>query len=69
MNEINLKLWKTLMYVAVTCSAIQIGLFVTNILINGHFNWVIFTQVIGWSLWASFCFYKLYFLKNPKTKI
>lgn len=64
MNDVKIKMWKTFIYVAAICTAIQIGLFISNLSFNGCFNWVVFIQAVGWALWLCFCSYKLITLKK-----
>lgn len=51
-------MWKFVMIVALVCAGIQWILFGIDIFINGHFNFVVFTQAILWTAWGIFCFLK-----------
>lgn len=51
-------MWKKLMIITIIWGGLLWILFVTNILINGHFNWIVFPQAVLWSGCAIFCWMK-----------
>ena len=51
-------MWKKSMIIAIIVGVFQWILLGTNILINGHFNWIVFPQAVLWSLWAIICWVK-----------
>lgn len=57
-------MWKFQMGLATLCMSFQWVMFSLNLIHNGHFNKTIFVLAIGWTIWTSYCYYKLKIQKN-----
>ena len=52
-------MWKFQIRLAILGMLIQLFLFSLNLIHNGHFNVMVFVMAIGWTIWSSYCYYKI----------
>ena len=61
------KLWKNQTIIALITTILEWFIFIFNLSINGHFNYIPFILAILWTIWLSFCIIKFYENKNEKS--